>query len=878
MQRLWNRLKMLLRRTRQEQELQDEIAAHLTMDTQERIDTGSDPTAARREAHQDFGNVLQIAEATRITWGWTTAEQWLQDVRYGMRNLMKASSFSVVSVLTLAVGIGATTAIFSIVNAALLRPLPYPDPDRLVSVFSVNPAPNGGLWVVSPADFRDWRELSKGFESLAAFSNDRLSIWFSERPETIESSRVTWNFFDTLGVRPLLGKGFEAADELNGTDNLVLSHRLWQTRFGADLTVIGKQVRTDRGSLTIVGVMPPHFRFPGNAETWTTMGCCGEMTRRATRYWRTVARLRDGTSLQATQSELQSITSRLAERYPKDDKNWTAQILPFDRALVRDIDRALWILMGAAGFVIVIACANVAGLTLVRSASRRREIGVRLALGANRWRVMRQLFIEGLLLSFFGATIGFLLARWSVGAFFTLLPRTILTPLIRFRETVQLDTRVLLFAVVVSTSIAIILTLTPAWDLLKLALAESVRWGGNKTQTRGEHRIYRLLVIGQFACAIVLLAGAGLMTQSFVHMLNVEHGYEPDGLMIMSLPQPVGAVAAGGMAAANRQAFSDQVLERIKAVPSVESVALMSANRFGQLNFPFNREDRPFPNGDELVRYSAVSADYLRVLKSRLVAGRGFEERDASTASAVALINEKLAGAYFAGEDPIGRRIVLAYNNQRIPHEIIGVMSDVRQDAPGVPVWPEILVHWKQLPWLSGTLVIRAGGDPTRTQKLVQEAIWSVDKNLPPSTAETMEQVLGAQVATPRLYTILFGLFSAVAVMLAVLGIYGLQAYIVSRRTNEMAIRVAVGARYRSIAGLVIGEGVRLSLLGIVIGLVGSFILTRLMRSLLFEVSPSDPATLFSVALLLLCVALAGCYIPARRAARTDPIAVLRHE
>ena len=464
--------------------------------------------------------------------------------------------------------------------------------------------------------------------------------------------------------------------------------------------------------------------------------------------------------------------------------------------------------------------------------------------------------------------IGLLLARWSVGAFFNLLPSTILTPLIRFREAVQLDRRVLLFAIVVSTLTAIILTLTPAWDSLKLALAESVRSGRNKTQTRGEHRIYKLLVTSQFACAIVLLAGTGLLIQSFVHLLNVEHGYEPDGMMIMSFPQP----------AANRETFSEEALERIKAAPGVESVALMSANRFGQLNFPFNREDHPFPNGDVLVRYSSVSADYFRVLKSRIVAGRGFEERDASPAPSVAVINEKLARAYFPGEDPIGRRIVLAYNNQRIPHEIIGVMSDVRQDAPGVPVWPEILVHRKQLPWLSGTLVIRASGDPARVQKLVQEAIWSVDKNLPSSTAETMEEVLGAQVATPRLYTILFGLFSAVAVLLTVLGIYGLQAYIVSRRTNEMAIRAAVGARYWNIARLVIGEGVRLSLLGIGVGLAGTIILTRLMRSLLFEVSPVDPATLFSVALLSLVVAWAGCYIPARRAARTDPMAVLRHE
>jgi putative ABC transport system permease protein len=868
MQRLWNRLKVLLRRTRLEQDLQDEIAAHLDLDTQERIDSGTDPAEAHREAHRDFGNVLRMAEDTRTTWGWTTAEQWLQDLRYGLRNLVNSPTFTIVSLLTLALGIGATTSIFSVVNAALLRPLPYPNPDRLVSVFSVNPAPGGGLWVVSPADFRDWREQSGSFENLAAFSGDGISLWISERPETIPSSRVTWNFFDTLEVRPLLGKGFERSDELKSTESLVLSHRLWQTRFGGDPAVIGRQVRTDRGSLTIVAVMPPQFRFPDNTEAWTTMGCCGEMTRRATRYWRTVARLRDGTSLQAAESEVQSIASRLAEVYPKDDKNWTVQVLPFKRALVRDVNQALWILMGAVGFVIVIACANVAGLTLVRSASRRREIGVRLALGANRWRVMRQLFIEGLLLSFFGTVIGLLLAKWSIVAFFDLLPRTIFTPLIRFREVVQLDSRVLMFAVGLSAFTAIILTLTPAWTSLKLALGESVRSGGNKTHMRGEHRIYKLLVVGQFACAIVLLAGAGLMIQSFIHMLNVEHGYQPDGMMIMSFPQP----------AANRPAFSEEALERIKAAPGVESVALMSANRFGELNFPFNREDRPFPNGDVLVRYSSVSADYFHVLKSRLVGGRGFEERDASPAPSVAVINERLARAYFPGEDPIGRKIVLAYNNQRVPHEIIGVMADVRQDAPGVPVWPEILVHWKQLPWLSGTLVIRAKGDPARVQKSVQEAIWSVDKNLPASTAETMEQVLGAEVATPRLYAILFGLFSAVAVMLAVLGIYGLQAYIVSRRTNEMAIRVAVGAHRRNITRLVIGDGVRLSLMGIAAGLVGTIVLTRLMRSLLFDVSPTDPATLFSVVLLLLCVAWAGCYIPARRAARTDPMAVLRHE
>jgi putative ABC transport system permease protein len=870
MQRLWNRLKSLLFQRRHEQELQDEITAHLNMDTRERIETGSEPDEARRAARRDFGNIVRATEDTRAAWRWTTAEQWLQDLRYGLRNLLKSSSFATVSVLTLALGIGATTAIFSIINAALLRPLPFPAADRLVAVYSVNPAPTGGLWVVSPADFKDWREQSKTFENLAAYSGGGISLRLSERPETFAAARVTWNFFDTIRVPPLLGKGFEVADELNPTPdvNLVLSHRLWQDKFGGDPAVIGRHLRTADGSATIVGIMPPDFRFPEYAEAWVPFGCCGEMSRRATRYWQTVGRLRDGTSLAAAQAEMQSIAASLAELYPKDNRKWTAQVLPLDRALVRDVTRALWVLMGAVGFVIVIACANVAGLTLVRSAARQREIGVRLALGANRWRVLRQLLIEGVLISISGTAVGLLLARWSIVAFFGLLPRTTLTPLIRFREAVHLDIRVFLFAVLLSALTGLVLTLAPAWNSLRLAVAESVRGDRNKTQSRNEHRLYKFLVVGQFACTIVLLAGAGLMIQSFFRMLNVEYGYNPQGLIIMSFPQST----------QNRRIFVEEALERIQATSGVESVAMMSYNRFGGLNQPFNREDKPFANGDMLVRYSSVTSAYLHVLKARLLAGRGFDDRDSDQAPGVVMINEKLAKEYFPGEDPVGRRIVLAYNNQRMRREIIGVMADVRQDAPGEPVKPEILVPWKQLPWLSGTLVVRAGGDPASVQKSVQEAIWSVDKNVPASTAETLEQVLSAQVATPRLYMILFSLFSAVAVMLAGLGIYGLLAYIVSRRTGEMAIRAAVGAPSRDIVHLIIGEGIRLSVSGIVAGLLGTAIVTRLMRSLLFEVSPTDPATLVTVALLLVFVAWGACYIPARRAAKTDPMALLRHE
>jgi len=374
--------------------------------------------------------------------------------------------------------------------------------------------------------------------------------------------------------------------------------------------------------------------------------------------------------------------------------------------------------------------------------------------------------------------------------------------------------------------------------------------------------------MAQFACAIVLLAGAGLLVKSFVRMVNVEYGYDPRGLTIMGLPEPV----------RNREAFVAEVLERIHAVPGVERAAVMSYDGFGQLNFPFNIEDKPFPNGDVMVRYSSVTPEYFTVLKSRLIAGRRFDARDSGSAPGVAIINEKLARLYFSDRDPIGRTIVLSYNNQRLARTIVGVAGDIRQDDPGQPIKPEILVPWAQLPWIGATLVIRADGDALLTQKLVRQAIWSVDKSLPPGRARTVDEMLSSQVATPRLYMVLVGVFSAMAMALAAVGIYGLFASIVARRRNEMAIRVTMGARSANILWMVIGEGIRLSGAGIALGLLSALALARLMRSLLYEVSPTDPLTLGGGTLMLLTVALLSCYIPARRATRTDPMVALRHE
>jgi predicted permease len=862
------RLRALVFRNRMEQELRREVDFHLDMMVRKNVARGMSLEEARRQAAIKFGSSPATLESCRDERGVSLVYGLGTDIRYAFRQFRRSPAFVAVCVLSLACGIGANTAIFSLVNAVLLRPVAFPEPDRLVAVFSVNPAPGGGLWSVAPADYRDWREQSRAFENLAAYSGGELFIRLDDRMESLPGARVTSSFFKTFDVQPMLGRGFEPDDELNPPSTIVLSHRLWQSRFGGDPSIVGKQIPTDSGSVTVVGVMPPQFTFPNSADVWMPMGCCGEMTRRATRYWQTVGRLRAGQSIEAAQAEMHSIARRLEALYPKDSRGWSVQVMPFEKAMVRDVREALWILMGAVAFVIVIACANVAGLVLARSVSRRREVMTRLALGAHRWRIVRQLFVEGLLISLFGTVAGLLLARWGIGAFFDVLPNTAFTSLNRFRERVTLDSTVLLFTVAISMFTAVVLTLTPVWDSLKAGLIESIRATGPGTQTRREHRLYRLLVMGQFACAIVLLAGAGLLVQSFVRMLKVDYGYDPRGLTIVGLPQP----------AQNREAFVAQTLERIHATPGVESAAVMSFGFFGQLNFPFNIDGTPFPNGDVTVRYSSVTPEYFKVLKSRLIAGRRFDARDSRDAPGVAIINEKLARQYFSDRDPIGRTIVLAYNNQRMPRAIIGVTSDVRQDGPGDPIKPEILVPWAQLPWMAATLVIRAEGEQPVSQKLLQEAIWSVDKNLPPARARTVEDILSSQVATPRLYMILVGVFSAMAMALAAVGIYGLFASIVTRRRNEMAIRVTMGARRANILWMLIGEGIRLSAAGIVLGLLGAVALARLMRSLLYEVSPTDPLTLGSGTVLLLTVALVACYIPARRATQTDPMVALRHE
>ena len=793
-----------------------------------------------------------------------------QDLRYGMRMLRLRPGFTAVAVIALALGIGANTAIFSFVNALLLRPLPYPDPARLVAVESINPQQKeGGFGGVSPADFWDWKDQSQAFEQLAAYVGDGISFTDKEQPEVVSAARVSANFFQTFGVAPLLGRMFTPEEGLlSGPRAIVISYRLWQRRFGGDPAVIGKPIKTSTGTTIIAGVMPPDFRLPVYAEAWTPIARdSGEMQYRSSRYFLAVGRIKTGGSLAAAEAEMKAIANRLADAHPKENRNWTVKLTSLAEYQVRDTKRSLLILMGAVGLVLLIACSNVANLLLARAASRRKEMAIRLALGASRWQLLRQLLIESVLLALAGGACGLLLAVWGVEALIKLLPSA--NAAYKLPTEVHVDSAALLFTLLVSVLTGLVFGLVPGWQASKPVINQFLKEGGRGFESVPHQRTRSALVISEIALAMVLLIGAGLLMNSFIRMRRVDVGYEPRGLMKMPF----------GLPAQNKSLFLQQVLEKISSAPGIESAAVMSYWTFGGLNFPFNRADRPLPNGDMAGRYSAISPNYFRVLKTPLRAGREFNERDTSQSPGVAIINETLAKTYFAGEDPIGKQIVIAYLNQRLTREIVGIAADIKQDEPSSSTKPEILVPFEQLPWFGATLVVRtASANPLNLEREVKRAILAVNKNQTISPAISVEQALFEQIAEPRLYTLLLGVFAALATLLAAVGIYGVMSYSVTQRTQEIGIRLALGAQASDVLKLVLKQGMLITLIGVVIGLAAAFALTRLMTSWLFGVSATDPATFMLIAALLTLVALLACYLPALRATKVDPMVALRYE
>jgi putative ABC transport system permease protein len=811
----------------------------------------------------------------------------LQDFRYGIRILMKNPGFSAVAVLTLALGIGANTAIFSVVNAVLLRPLPFREPGRLVAVWEGSPKQGYEENPPAAANFLDWRAQNRVFEQMAIFDSyfNRFNLTAGDRPEQVVGVAISANLFQVLGVSPLLGRAFLPEEEQPGRDQVVLlSYGLWQRRFGADPNLVGKAVALNARSCTVVGIMSPGCQFPGGfggivgaynkpADLWVPLALdANAWSQRSSHYLQVIARLKPGKGLEQARAEMNTLQHGIEQQYPNAFVGSHVKLIPLHTQMISGIRPALLVLLGAVAFVLLIACANVANLLLARARARHREMAIRAALGASRSRVIRQLLTESLPLAILGGVLGTLLALWGMEILVAASPGDI--P--RIKE-VQIDDWVLGFTLLVSVLTGMIFGLAPALEASRPNLNESLREGG-RSATEGLHRnrIQSLLVVGEVALALMLLAGAGLMIQSFLRLQQVDPGFRTGRLLTLDLTLPDAKYSKEQQQAD----FFRQLLARIQTLPGVQSVGAATALPLtgNRENYGIGIEGRPPEPLEKMptAEYRAISPDYFGTLGIPLLKGRTFTERDRKDSPPVAVINESLARRYFADEEPLGKRLLIGHG--RSQPQIVGVVGDVRHLGLDAEIQPEVYEPYLQVPWPSMTLAIRTSADPTSLAAAVRSEVLAIDTEQPLANVRTMDQILADSVAQPRFRTLLLGLFGAVALALAAVGIYGAISYSAAQRTHEIGIRMALGAQKRDVLKLVVRQGMLLTLTGVVIGLAGSFGLSRVLSSLLFGVTATDPATFVGVSSLLVGVALLASYLPARRATQVDPMVALRYE
>ncbi len=802
----------------------------------------------------------------------------LQDMRYGLRMMWKRPGFTLVAVVTLGLSIGINTAVFSVVYAALVRPLPFAEPERLFMAAAENKR-GGAAEVrgVAPADFVDWRAQSRAFDGLAAYTGGGLTLDSAGTPEVVSGVRVSEDFFSLLGVSPARGRTLDA-EEFNSaaSRSVVLSHRLWQRRFGGDPGVVGRQLPLVGGeSATVVGVMPEQFRFPSYAEVWTALPRDSrELLQRSSRYFSVVGRVRGGMNAAQAQEELGGVAARLAESYPQSNADWGVRLIPLRETLVGvRVRTALLVLLGAVGFVLLIACANVTNLLLARSTARYKEVAIRAALGATRWRVVRQLLAESVLLTLAGGALGVVLALWGVDALLALVPEEL-----RFArlDEARVDGWVLAFTAGVSLLVGLLVGLLPGLKVSKPDLNLALKETGRGSTSEGKLRRARgMLVVAEIAVTLVLLIGAGLLLRSFISLQQTELGFEPRNLLTLTVNAPTQLYGQG----ARRAAYFRQMQERLAALPGARASAITSSLPLDWvLNFSYTVEGRPARPGDEPQSdYYSVSPNYFEVMRIPVRRGRGFDERDAEGAPAVALINETMARRVFPGEDPLGKRVTIAYMEQRVTLEVVGVVADTKQWT-GQATSLQIYDCYLQRPWLSSSFVIRTEGDPAALAPAAQKAVREVDASRAAAAVKPMEALLSESVAQPRFYAQLLTGFACVALLLAAVGVYGVMSYTVTQRTHEIGIRMALGARGGDVVRMIVGQGMALALAGVGVGLAGAFALTRVMSSLLYGVSATDAGVFALVSLLLTAVALLACLVPARRATKVDPMIALRYE
>jgi putative ABC transport system permease protein len=801
-----------------------------------------------------------------------------QDARYGLRTLLKKPGFTLTAVITLALGIGATSTIFSFVNGILLRPLPYQDAERLVLVEEIAAKRGNASIGVNPLNFLDWREQNRVFTSVAAYTTSGYLLTGSGEPEQISGADISYNTFEILGVAPVLGRTFTAEEDRPGNDQVViLGHGLWQRRFGAKPEVIGRQITLHNRARTVIGVMPPDFKFPEVADLWVPLAIDRSEWSRNDHGWDAVARLKSGVTLEQAQSDMTAVARRLEEQNPVTNEGKSVNLIPLRENLAGDYRRALLILMGVVGLVLLIACANVANLLLARASARAKEVAIRTALGAGRWRVFRQLLTESVVLGLMGGALGCGLAVWGLDLLLAAIPIDL-----PFWMKFDLDGRVLGFTTGVTLLTGLIFGAAPSLHASKVDLNEALKDGGRSASGAGRHRILRSLVVAEVALSLVLLIGAGLMMRSFMRLQHTNPGLNSENLLTLRLDLPFAKYNAPG----KLQVFYKELLERVSALPGVQAVSAVNRAPLagGYWGRSLTVEGFPILSVGQapVINHCVITPNYFRTMGIPILMGRDFTDADTPDSMKVTIIDERLAREYWPNESPLGKRVRFGAPESNEPwHTIVGVVGEVKQESLNESLSltrrKTVYLPYAEIGLDDLTLAVRAV-NPENLAQAIRGQVKAIDPDQPITDVRTMNEVISRSMWQPRLYTILFGVFAAVALALASIGIYGVMAYSVSERTREIGVRVALGAERRDILKMVVAQGMKLALIGAVIGLGASLALTRLMRSLLFEVSATDPLTFVGLAALLSAVAMLACYIPALRATKVDPMVALRCE
>jgi predicted permease len=872
-----DRLRALLGREAVIGDIERELRAHVEMETEANVRRGMSPEEARRAARLSFGNYDGVRDAAYRVRGGGMLETLWHDLRYGVRALRKQPGFAFVVVLTLAIGIGANSTIFSFANGILMRPLPYQDPGRLVTLDETAPKRNIRSMGVSFPNFLDWRAQNQVFEDVAAYGTGSYTLVEGGEPEQVRGARVSAGLFEILGVAPALGRTITSEEDRPGNETVVvLGHGLWQRRFGGDAGVVGRTISVNNRPHAVVGVMPPGFKFPEVADLWVPLALDTQRWTRNDHGLGAVARLKPGVTLERAQSEMVAIAGRIEEQNPVTNEGLSVNVADLREGLVSDYRQALLILLGVVGFVLLIACVNVANLLLARASARQQEVSIRVALGASRWRIFRQLVTESLVLSAAGGALGLLMALWGLRLLLAAVPVEL-----PFWMRFDLDARVLGFTAAVSLLTGVVFGAVPALQASKVDLNKTLKEGGRSADAAGAglRRLRSLLVVGEVALSLVLLVGAGLMMRSFLRLQRVDVGLDPKNVLAVTIPLP----QAKYHEPEKQSAFFQQLVERVRRLPGARAAGAVSnlpldGSRWGR---SLTVEGRPVLAVGEapMINHCVVTPGYFGAMGIPLLTGRDIAETDGKDAPRVTLVDARLAREYWPGESPLGKRVRFGPPESNEPwHTVVGVVGEVRHERPDAVTRMSVYLSYQQTPVRQMTIAARAEADPAGLVAAVRSQVRELDPAQPVTGVRTMEEVISRAVWQPRLHTILFGVFAAVALILASVGIYGVTSYAVTQRTHEIGIRMALGAKPGDILRMVIGQGLALTLAGIGIGAAAAFALTRVMSSLLFEISAADPTTFTANVLLLATVSLLACYIPARRATRVDPMIALRYE